>query len=134
MSWIWTLCIGFALLCAIGNGQVSALSSAVLDGAGRGLTLALTLGGPLCLWSGLNHVMRRIGLTERVSRFLSPVLRRLFPRGWQDRQIREALSANVTANLLGLGSAATPPGLLAVKGMVEAAADRPTRSCAGWSF
>jgi len=119
MSWIWTSFLLFSLLCALVRGQAAPLSAAVLEGAGRGVTLAISLAGPLCLWSGLNRLMAQTGLTGRLARLLSPLLGRLFPEAWQDRAAREALSANVSANLLGLGSAATPPGLRAVERMAH---------------
>ena len=117
MAWIWTGFLVISLVCALFTGQTGELSAAILEGAGHGVTLAISLAGPLCLWSGLHHVMEQIGLTARLSRLLSPLLGRLFPQAWQDQPTQEALSANLSANLLGLGSAATPPGLLAVKRM-----------------
>ena len=122
MAWIWSGFLTAALLCAVLTGRTAALSAAVLEGASHGMTQALSLAGPLCLWSGLNHVMARIGLTQRLSRLLSPILEKLFPLAWQDRQTREALSANLSANFLGLGSAATPPGLSAVRRMASGCA------------
>ena len=119
MSWIWTGFLLFSLSCALVRGQTAPLSAAVLEGAGRGMSLAVSLAGPLCLWSGLNRLMEQTGLTGRLAGVLSPVLGRLFPAAWQDRTARESLSANVSANLLGLGSAATPPGLQAVARMAH---------------
>ena len=119
MSWIWTGFLLFSLSCALVRGQTAPLSAAVLEGAGRGMSLAVSLAGPLCLWSGLNRLMEQTGLTGRLAGVLSPVLGRLFPAAWQDRTARESLSANVSANLLGLGSAATPPGLRAVERMAH---------------
>lgn len=119
MSWIWTIFMLVSVGCSLYTGRAGGLSAAVLDGAKQGVTLALSLAGPLCLWSGLNHVMAQIGLTEKLARLLSPLLRRLFPNAWQDPDIQNALSANVSANLLGLGSAATPPGIRAVTSMAR---------------
>ena len=113
MAWILTSFLVLSLLSALLTGQVQALSAAVPEGAGRGITLAVSVSGPLCLWSGLNRLMETLGVTAGLSRLLGPPLGRLFPGGWQDPEIRDALSANVSANLLGLGSAATPPGIRA---------------------
>lgn len=124
MAWIWTGFLVISLICAAGSGQAAALTAAVLRGAELGVTLSLSLAGSLCLWSGLNTVMTQIGLSEKLSHLLSPLLGRLFPAAWQDRESREALCTNVSANLLGLGSAATPPGVLAVKRMAQG--DRAT--------
>ena len=123
MTWIWTAFMLISLLCALISGRTAPLSAAVLEGASHGISLAISLAGPLCLWSGLNHLMAQIGLMRQLSRWLAPVLGRLFPQAWQNPAAKEALSANVSANLLGLGSAATPPGLQAVRQMA--------RSCGG---
>lgn len=123
MAWIWTGILICSLICSVVTGRQANLSAAVLDGAAQGISLSITLAGPLCLWSGLNHVMNRIGLTQKLSRLLAPVLGRLFPKSWKDPETQAALSANISANLLGLGSAATPPGLQAVR--------RMAKSCSG---
>jgi len=79
----------------------------------------LSIGGMLCLWSGVLEVMSRSGASDGLSRLLRPVLRRLFPRASRDRETLNALSANVSANLLGLGNAATPMGVKAAAGIVR---------------
>jgi len=117
MAWIWTLFLLLSLCCAVVTHQTAALSAAALDGAKAAVTLAVSLAGPLCLWSGFHHAAAGIGLADRLSRLLAPLLRRLFPQAWQDPDTREAVSGNFSANLLGLGSAATPMGIRAVTGM-----------------
>ena len=62
----------------------------------------------LCLWTGVMEVMRQSGLADKLSKLLEPALRRLFPQAVRDREAMDSISANVSANLLGLGSAATP--------------------------
>lgn len=108
------------------SGTASQLASALLDGAGNGVTLAVTLAGPLCLWCGLTHVMAETGLSDKLAKFLSPILKRLFPNAWQDAQAREALCGNLSANFLGLGSAATPLGIQAACAMAKDADGRAT--------
>ena len=124
MTWIWTIFLLLSVIFAVGSGQTAALSAAVLEGAGSSVTLALSLAGPLCLWSGLARVMEDSGLTDRLARLLSPVLRRLFPGAWADKAAREALCGNLSANLLGLGNAATPLGIRAVRQMALGAEGR----------
>ena len=115
MSRIWTAFLIISILSALVNGRTAPLSAAVLEGASAGISLAVTLAGPLCLWSGLNRLMEQTGLTDRLARLLSPLLRRIFPTAWQDPVCREAICVNLSSNLLGLGNAATPPGIRAVK-------------------
>ena len=117
LSWIWTGLIGISILFSLLLGRGSALSAAVLAGAQSGVTLAISLAGSLCLWSGAGKLMTRLGLTESLSRLLRPALIRLFPETRTDSETAGFLSANICANLLGLGNAATPMGMAAAKGL-----------------
>ena len=89
----------------------------MMEGAKSGVTLAISLAGPICLWSGVSKVMDVTGWSAGLARLLAPLLRRLFPAAWADREAREALCGNLSANLLGLGNAATPLGIRAVRRM-----------------
>lgn len=115
MSWIWTGIAAISILCAILTDNGSALAAAIPEGARAGVELAVFLAGSLCLWSGIGALMTRTGLTERLSRFLQPGLHRVFPSTRKDRQLARSLSANICANFLGLGNAATPMGIQAAK-------------------
>ena len=126
MSWIWTVFLCLSFLCAILSGQAAALSTAALEGASNSVSLVIRLAGPLCLWSGLNRVMEECGIAQRLSVWFSPLLKRLFPQSWQDPTIRASICSNFTANLLGLGNAATPPGVRAVKEMAACAGSTAT--------
>ena len=117
MSWIWTGIAAVSILCAVLTGNGSALAAASLRGAQAGVELALTMAGSLCLWSGLTKVMEVSGITRGLARLMRPIFRRLFPNASRDEQALGYLSANVTANLLGLGNAATPMGIAAVQRM-----------------
>ena len=119
MTWIWTIFLLLSVLCAAATSQTAALSAAVLSGAGQGITLTISLAGPLCLWSGVSRVMEESGLTARLSALVSPLLRRLFPDAWTNPAARDALCGNLAANLLGLGNAATPLGIRAVRQMAQ---------------
>ena len=113
MSWIWTVIllasVGAALI--LGNGN--ALAAAVPNGAQAGLELAISLAGSICLWSGVGKLMEKAGLTAILSRCFSPLLSRIFPSFRKDPIFANYLSANVCANFLGLGNAATPMGIQA---------------------
>lgn len=127
MSWLWTVLLFFCILCAILTGHGGALASAILNGAQSGITLALSLAGSLCLWSGVGRLMECAGITACLSRFLAPILNRLFPSARTDLQFRHALSGNICANFLGLGNAATPMGIQAAMHLVDPAhPDRAT--------
>ena len=119
MSWIFTGLIGISLIFSVFTGSGSALAGAVPEGAQKGVTLAVSLAGSICLWSGLGKVMENAGITHKLTVLLRPVLHRLFPGTRTDELLAQHLSANICANLLGLGNAATPMGILAARRMVD---------------
>ena len=117
MSWIWTGITALSILCAFLSGRGGALAAAVLQGAQAGVTLAISMAGAICLWSGVGKLMEAAGLTRVLSRLLGPVLYKLFPSAKTDSALARDLSANICANFLGLGNAATPMGVSAAKRM-----------------
>ena len=119
MSWVWTILLLGAVLCAGITSRGQELSAGVIQGAQSGVTLAISIAGSLCLWSGVGRLMEKIGLTQALSKLLRPVLHRLFPSTREDKELAGSLSANVCANLLGLGNAATPPGIGAAKRLAK---------------
>lgn len=121
MGWIWTFLLALAILSAVITGSGPQLSAAVIQGAQSGVTLAITLAGSLCLWSGVGRLMEAGGLTGHLARLLRPALHRIFPSTRRDPALAGDLSANICANILGLGNAATPMGIRAVRRMVDPA-------------
>ena len=111
LTWVWVGMVCVALIYGAATGQSAAVGAAAAQGVQQAVTFCLTVGGMICLWSGVMEVMRRSGIAAGLSRLLQPVLRRLFPRASRDAQTLDALSMNVSANLLGLGNAATPAGV-----------------------
>lgn len=119
MTVIWTGMAAAAVVCGILTGRGAEVSAAAVEGAASAVQLGLSMAGMLCLWSGVMEVMRQSGLAEKLSRMLAPVLRLLFPQERKDRAVMDSISANVSANLLGLGNAATPLGLEAARRMAR---------------
>ena len=119
MSKIWCGIVIVSLFASVLTGQMSALAAAIPAGAQAGATLAMTLMGSLVLWTGVGKLMEAGGITGALSRMLSPLLGRLFPSTRQDGELAQALSGNICANVLGLGNAATPMGIRAVKRMAK---------------
>ena len=115
MSWIWTGMVILALLGAVFTGNGAALAAAIPKGAQAGITLSIGLAGSLCLWSGVGSLMEHCGITNMLSRLFKPLLRLLFPTSKTDPILAGHLSANICANFLGLGNAATPMGIQAAK-------------------
>lgn len=124
MGMIWMVLVVTAVIAAALEGNLGALSPAVMEGASSAIRLALSLAGALCLWSALAKLMERAGALRGLAWVMRPVFRRLFPQASRDETAMGYLCANVSANLLGLGNAATPMGIAAVKRMQELAHTR----------
>lgn len=123
MSWIWATMVLLSIAASAVLGKGAALSAAVLEGAQSGVTLILGMSGAICLWSGVGQVMETAGITDLLSGMLRPLLKRLFPDTRTDAVLSRHLSANICANILGLGNAATPMGIQAAQRM--AASGKP---------
>lgn len=106
LNYIWSFLVVFSVLCAVLLGNTEALSKAFVDSAADAVQLLLTLAGVICLWSGLMKIAEKSGLTSLAARLFAPLLRRLFPRLDKNSAAFEAITMNITANLLG---SATPP-------------------------
>ncbi len=117
MSGIWTGMVILSLVCGLATGRGSEVAAAAMEGASAGVELCLSMAGALCLWMGVMEVLRRAGAIRWLSRLLRPALGRLYPDFARDSGVMESISANVSANLLGLGNAATPLGLDAARRM-----------------
>ena len=119
MSWVWTGIVAFSILAAALSGNISALSAAVPKGSQAGISLAISMAGSICLWTGVGRLMEAAGLTSKLSKLLRPVLGRVFPSVKKDPLLENYLSANVCANFLGLGNAATPMGIQAAQRLAK---------------
>ena len=117
MAWIWTGMVVLSVAYGIPHGTAGAVGTAAMEGAAAAVELCLHMAGAICLWSGVMAVMRASGLAEALSRLFRPLLGRLLPRASRDPETLAALSGNLSANLLGLGNAATPLGIRAARRM-----------------
>ena len=115
MSWIFTGIVAFSLVGSLLLDRGSELAAAVPQGAQAGITLAISLAGSICLWTGVGTLMEKAGMTGFLSHILQPLIGRLFPSSKKDKTLAGALSANICANFLGLGNAATPMGIQAAQ-------------------
>lgn len=120
MTWIWLGMVAAAVLYGAFAGTLPAVSAAVLSGAGDAVTLCIGLAGALLLWSGLMELLRQSGALAVLTRLLRPALRQIYPTAFSAPDSGgDDIALNFTANLLGLGSAATPPGLRAAKALAR---------------
>ena len=124
MSILWVCMLIVSVFSSLFQVSPENLTSAALTGAKDAISLCISLGGPLCLWSGMAKVMERSGLIEKVGRALRPILKKLFPLSCKDPLTPGYLTSNISANLLGLGNAATPMGVAAAKEMAKRRGDK----------
>lgn len=113
MNYVWVIMIIFSLIAAFITDNMSELSSTLITSGNDAIELALKLSGVICLWGGLMSIAEKSGLTKIICKILKPVLKLLFPK-LNDENAKNAIAMNITANLLGLGNAATPLGLEAM--------------------
>ena len=115
----------FGILCAISLlfgilcGRLPEIASAIPDGAGKAVEVTLTLLGMMCLWSGVMQVLTDSGIIKKISGIFAPFLRYVFPKAYKNRNGYEEICATLSANFLGVGNAATPFALCAMKKMQE---------------
>ncbi|MBQ8538998.1 MAG: spore maturation protein A [Ruminococcus sp.] len=115
LSFVFVFMIVVSIACALVTGRTAELSQSMMDGASQAVELLIMMSGMMCLWSGVMEVAKECRLTEKLSKVFAPVLRFIFPELEKDSKAFELISMNVSANLLGLGNAATPLGLSAMK-------------------
>ena len=119
ITWVWTGMVTLSLLFGVVFGRLDAVASAALEGARSAVELGISMAGVLCLWSGVMEMMNACGISAGLARCFRPLLRRLLPNASRDEETLAAVSANVSANLLGLGNAATPLGIRAARRMAR---------------
>lgn len=106
-----------SIFCSSISNRLEILSTSILSGAQDAITLVFSMVGMMALWSGLMKIAEFSGITCLFSKFLSPVLKILFPDYYKNKKASNAICMNIIANFLGLGNSATPLGIIAMKEM-----------------
>lgn len=115
VNWIWLGMIVFSVAFAVATGRVDQVTEAAFSGAQTGVTVCFGLISILVFWMGLMRIAEVSGLVLKLSRLLAPVVRWLFPDVPKDHPALGFILSNMSANLLGLGNAATPMGIRAMQ-------------------
>lgn len=126
MAIVWGVMVMASVVCAVAGGRMAQVSSAALEGARAAVELCISLAGVLCLWSGFMELLKQCGLEQKLAALFRPLMRRLLPQASRDAETMAAVSGNLSANLLGLGNAATPLGIRAARRMALGAEGRAT--------
>ena len=116
---IWPIFIIISHIYAILSGTIENVNNAVFEYTETAVELTITLLGTMCLWNGLMEIASNTKLINRITRILSPLVNFLFPENKDNKKIHEEISMNIVSNMLGLGNAATPLGLKAMRSMQE---------------
>jgi len=117
LNTLWPIFIIVSFLYAILSGNLQQLNSAIFEGTDNAINLSISLLGTICLWNGIMKVASKTAIIDKLTNFLRPIIKILFPEMRENKQIQKEISMNMVANILGLGNAATPLGLKAMKSM-----------------
>lgn len=125
MNYLWGFFILISLAAGMINGNISTVSSAGVTGAAKTVEMLVSIGGIMCFWTGMMEIAVKSGLTEKLEKLLNPVIRLLFPE-IKSEKAKSAVLMNITANILGIGNAATPLGLKAMEELQKENYDKKT--------
>ncbi|HBI73972.1 MAG TPA: nucleoside recognition protein [Lachnospiraceae bacterium] len=129
LNYLWGIMIVLGITVGVLRGNIAEVSSATLNSSKEAVSLCITMLGIMAMWTGLMQVAKKCGLIASLTRALRPVLRLLFPDIPKDHIVNEYLASNIIANILGLGWAATPMGLMAMRELKKLNDDSDVASC-----
>lgn len=115
MNILWSVLVLISIVFSIMHGTVADTAVAVFSAAQEAVELTLKMLGMFCFWDGIMEIAQRGGVTDCIQKMLTPLLNLLFPNHKNDDTVKSAIAMNMTANILGLGNAATPLGLEAMR-------------------
>lgn len=124
LDYLWAGMLILGILWGLLEGRGAELTQAVLDGGKAAIDLSLTMLGAMAIWTGIMEIAKEGGILRQLNRLLRPVIHWLFPRLPKDHPATESISMNFAANMLGLGNAATPAALKAMKELQELEEER----------
>lgn len=112
---IWPIFILISFLYAIISGNMDNTTQAIFESAENSVELTITFFATICMWNGIMEIAKRTTFVEKLTRLLKPLINFLFPDCKNNEKAKEEISMNMVANILGLGNAATPLGLKAMR-------------------
>ena len=119
MNYIWALMILVGIVVAACTGRMEEVSTGILDSSKEAISLCIVMLGVIGMWTGIMKIAEKTGLVRQLTKLLLPVLRLLFPHIVEEEEVMGYIATNLIANLLGLGWAATPSGIKAMKALKE---------------
>lgn len=121
---IWPVFLIISIIFSILMGNINELNSSIFQSTSDAVNLCITLLGTMCLWNGIMQIANKTTFIKKITKLLSPLMKLLFPKIRKDDEVYQEISMNIVANVLGLGNAATPLGIKAMKSMQEKNIDK----------
>ena len=125
---VWPIFIIISFIFAIFTGKLSELNASIFTSTEEAVKLCISLLGTICLWNGIMQIANKTTIINKLTKFLNPIMRFLFPDIKQDSDVHKEISMNIIANILGLGNAATPLGIKAMKSLKKQNKDKKVLS------
>lgn len=105
---VWPIFIIISIIFAIFSGNIKELNNSIFESTNTAVNLCITLVGTMCLWNGIMQIASKTSAIQKITKFLNPIMKTLFPKLKRDSNVYQEISMNLVANILGLGNAATP--------------------------
>ena len=125
---LWPIFIMISYIYACFSGSLEKINNGIFESTKSAVDLCMTFIGTLTLWCGIMEIAKRSSLSKKISNILSPIIHFLFPSIKKNEKVYDEISLNITANVLGLGNAATPLGLKAMHSLEEKNPNKDTLS------
>ena len=124
LNFIWPFFIVISFIYAMLNGRIEEVNNSVFDSTKSAVDLTISLLGTTCLWTGIMQIASSTKIVEHLSKLLKPIMKKLFPDIKKEEKVHKEITMNIIANIMGLGNAATPLGLKAMKSMQKTNKDK----------
>ena len=129
LNYLWGFMIVIGIIVGVFNGNIDAVGNATINSSKEAVTLCISMVGIMAMWTGMMQVAKKCGLVASFTKTLRPIIRFLFPDLPKGHVVNEYIASNMIANIIGLGWAATPMGLIAMRELKSLNADSDMASC-----
>ena len=126
LNLVWPIFLIISIIFSIFSGNIDNLNNSIFESTNTAVQLSITLLGTMCLWSGIMKIASKTSVIEKITKIINPIMKLLFPKVKKEEPVYKEISMNMVANILGLGNAATPLGLKAMKSLQEKNKDKNT--------
>lgn len=134
LNYLWSGMIIFSIIIAAFSGGIDAITQSALESSRGAVELAFKMSGVVAMWMGIMRIAEKAGIIEGLSKKMKPILNFLFPDIPDNHPAQKYIATNMIANFLGLGWAATPPGLKAMEELQKLNKNKDTASDAMCMF